>query len=53
MISGGRHQIGMVAAIRLELVAAIIGIRTWIAKLDFSDADSSELFSAYVDGDQQ
>jgi hypothetical protein len=27
MISGGRHQIGMVAAIRLELVAAIIGIR--------------------------
>jgi general secretion pathway protein D len=28
MISGGRHQIGMVAAIRLELVAAIIGIRT-------------------------
>ena len=28
MNSGGRHQIGMVAAIRLELVAAIIGIRT-------------------------
>ena len=26
MISPGRHQIGMVAAIRLELVAAIIGI---------------------------
>jgi hypothetical protein len=26
MISGGRHQIGMVAAIRLELVAAIIGM---------------------------
>jgi putative transposase len=29
MISGGRHQIGMVAAIRLELVAAIIGIRSF------------------------
>jgi hypothetical protein len=26
MISGGRHQIGTVAGIKLELVAAIVGI---------------------------
>jgi hypothetical protein len=28
MIWPGRHQIGMVAAMRLELVAAFVGIRT-------------------------